>query len=259
MNFTTILYEKKDRIATVTLNRPKAYNAFNSTVFREIEHVFSLIEKDDEVLVVVITGNDKAFAAGADLTQVAGIDSANEAFKFVRDIDAFNRVEDLKKPVIAAVRGLALGGGCELSMCCDIIIAADNAIFGQPEINVGFIPGGGGTQRLPRLIGVPRAKDLIYTGDKFDANEAFRMGLVSRVYPLETCMEEVYKLAKNISEKPPLAIRAAKIAINDGINMDMRSAVAYEARCFETLFWTEDQTEGAKAFVEKRKPNFQGR
>jgi len=259
MEYKTILYEKDERIGTITLNRPKAYNALNLEMFRELDHVFSAIKGDDDVKVVIITGSDKFFAAGADISEVSSIDTPVAAYEFVRDIEAFHRIEDLDKPVIAAIGGLALGGGCELSMCCDLRIAAENAIFGQPEIKIGVIPGGGGTQRLPRLIGVTKAKELLYTGDTIDAHEAYRIGLVNRVVPVETLMDEAREMAKKIARQPGIALRATKLAVNGGMSMDMKSAIAYEARCFEILFSTEDQKEGTKAFMEKRKPVFKDR
>ena len=168
----------------------------------------------------------------------------------------FHRIESLDKPVIAAIGGLALGGGCELSMCCDIRIAAGNATFGQPEIKIGVIPGGGGTQRLPRIIGITKAKELLYTGDMIDANEAYRLGLVNKVVPVDSLMDEARILALKIARQPGVALRATKLAVNGGIDMDIKSAIAYEARCFEILFSTEDQKEGTTAFIEKRKPVF---
>jgi enoyl-CoA hydratase len=190
MKYTTILYEKAEGIGTITLNRPKAYNALNLEMFRELDHVFSEIKRDDDVKVVIITGSTKFFAAGADISEVGEIRTPVDAYEFIRDVEVFHCIENLDKPVIAAIGGLALGGGCELSMCCDLRIAAENAAFGQPEIKIGVIPGGGGTQRLPRLIGVSKAKELLYTGDTIDAQEAYRIGLVNKVVPVESLMDE---------------------------------------------------------------------
>ncbi|MBN2515898.1 MAG: enoyl-CoA hydratase/isomerase family protein [Deltaproteobacteria bacterium] len=260
MEYTTILYEKSEGIGTITLNRPKSMNALNSTLLSELGRVFlTEIAKDDEVKVVIVTGSDKFFAAGADITEIANLAAPTDAYKFLQDADIFRKLEDFDKPIIAVIRGLALGGGCELAMACDLRIAAENAVFGQPEIRIGVIPGGGGTQRLPRLIGVTKAKELLYTGDNIDAQEAYRLGLVNKIVPVESAMDEARKMASKIARQPGVALRATKLSVNGGMSMDMRSAMAYEARCFEILFSTEDQKEGMKAFVEKRKPEFKDR
>jgi enoyl-CoA hydratase len=259
MGYKTIHYDKADGIGTITINRPKAYNAINFEMLRELNQLFSDIEKDGEVKVIIIAGSEKYFAAGADLTEVSNIASPVEAYEFIRLLDVLHRMERMDKPIIAAISGFALGGGCELSMCCDIRIAAENATFGQPEIKIGLIPGAGGTQRLPRLIGMSKAKELLYTGDSIDANEAYRLGLVSKVVPVEALMDEARALAAKIARQPGVALRATKRAVNEGIDLDMKAAIAYEARCFEILFSTEDQKEGTRAFVEKRKPVFKDR
>ena len=260
MEYKTILYEKKEGIGTITLNRPKSMNALNSAVFKELGHVLAEIEGDNEVKVVIITGSEKFFAAGADITEVGEISTPVDAYRFLKEAQtAINRFEDLEKPIIAAISGLALGGGCELTMACDLRIAAENAMFGQPEIKIGVIPGGGGTQRLPRLVGVTKAKELLYTGDFIDANEAYRIGLVNKVVPVASLMDEARKMALKIARQPGVTLKMTKIAVNGGLNMDLKSAMAYEARCFEILFSTEDQKEGMKAFVEKRKPVFKNK
>ena len=258
MEYKTIIYEKKDRIGTITLNRPKSMNALNGDVLRELSDVLDVIEVDDEVKVVIITGgNEKFFAAGADITELEALQTPADAHVFVEKAQAaINKIEDLEKPVIAAISGYALGGGCEISMACDLRIAAENAVFGQPEITLGVIPGGGGTQRLPRIVGVTKARELLYTAATVDANEAYRIGLVNKVVPLASLMEEARKMASKIARQPGVALRITKLVINDGMNLDMKSALAYEARGFEFLFSTEDQKEGTKAFVEKRKPVF---
>jgi enoyl-CoA hydratase len=260
MDYQTILYEKSDGVATITLNRPKSMNALNSRVFKELDHVLSEIDGDDEVKVAILTGSEKFFAAGADITEIGEIATPVDAHRFLKDVQAvFNKIEDLEKPVIAAISGLALGGGCELVLACDLRIAAENAMFGQPEIKIGVIPGAGGTQRLPRIIGVTKAKELLYTGDFIDAQEAYRIGLVNKVVPVASLMEETRKMAAKIARQPGMALKVTKLAVNGGLNMDIKSAMAYEARCFEILFSTEDQKEGMKAFVEKRKPAFKNR
>ena len=258
MEYKTIIYEKKDRIGTITLNRPKSMNALNGDVLRELSDVLDVIGTDDEVKVVIITGgNEKFFAAGADITELEALQTPADAHVFVAKAQAaINKIEDLEKPVIAAISGYALGGGCEISMACDLRIAAENAVFGQPEITLGVIPGGGGTQRLPRIVGVTKARELLYTAATVDANEAYRIGLVNKVVPLASLMEEARKMASKIARQPGVALRITKLVINDGMNLDMKSALAYEARGFEILFSTEDQKEGTKAFVEKRKPVF---
>jgi enoyl-CoA hydratase len=180
-----------------------------------------------------------------------------KAHRFIQDAQAvFNMLEDLEKPVIAAVSGLALGGGCELTLACDLRIAAENAVFGQPEIKIGVIFGGGGTQRLPRIVGVTKAKELLYTGDFINAEEAYRVGLVNRIVPVASLMDEARKMVLKIASQPRIAVKYAKMAVNEGMGMDIKSAMAYEARCFEILFSTQDQKEGMRAFIKKRKPVF---
>jgi enoyl-CoA hydratase len=259
MEYTTIIYEKGEGIGTITLNRPKSMNALNSALLMELSHVFNEIAKDNDVKVVIVTGSEKFFAAGADITEIANIGTPADAYDFLKTADVFRKLEDFDKPIIALIRGLALGGGCELAMACDLRIAAENAVFGQPEIRIGVIPGGGGTQRLPRLIGVSKAKELLYTGDTMDAMEAYRVGLVNKVVPVASAMDETRKMALKIARQPGIALRATKLAVDGGMSMDMKSALAYEARCFEILFSTNDQKEGMKAFVEKRKPEFKNR
>ena len=257
MEYKTILYEKKDRVGTITLNRPKSMNSLSSELLRELDHVLTEIDRDDDVKVVILTGSEKFFAAGADITEIGEIKTPLDAHRFLKMAQAvFNHIEDLEKPVIAAISGLALGGGCELTLACDLRIAADNTTFGQPEIKIGVIPGAGGTQRLPRIVGVTKAKELLYTGDFMDAQEAYRIGLLNKVVPAASLMEETRKMALKIARQPGVALKATKLAVNGGLNMDIKSAMAYEARCFEILFSTDDQKEGMKAFIEKRKPAF---
>jgi enoyl-CoA hydratase len=257
MDYKTILYEKKDRIGTITLNRPKSMNSLSSELLRELDHVLTEIDRDDDVKVVILTGSEKFFAAGADITEIGQIKTPVDAYRFLKMAQAvFNHIEDLDKPVIAAIGGLALGGGCELTLACDLRIAADNSTFGQPEIKIGVIPGAGGTQRLPRIVGVTKAKELLYTGDFMDAQEAYRIGLLNKVVPAASLMEEARKMALKIARQPGFALKATKLSVNGGLNMDIKSAMAYEARCFEILFSTDDQKEGMNAFIEKRKPAF---
>jgi len=260
MTYNTIIYEKSDRIGTVTLNRPKSMNALNSELLKELARVLKEIDNDDEVKVVILTGGEKQFAAGADIAEIGQIKTPRDAHQFLKTAQAvFELLEEIEKPVIAAIAGFTLGGGCELILACDLRIAAENATFGQPEIKIGVIPGGGGTQRLPRLVGVTKAKELLYTGDFIDAQEAYRIGLINKVVPADCLMEEARKMALKIAKQPGEALRATKLSINGGLNMDIKRATAYEARCFEMLFSTEDQKEGMSAFVEKRKPEFKDR
>jgi len=258
--FNTITYEKDNGIACIRLNREKSMNAINDELMRELDKVFDEIAVDESIAVVIITGTSKVFAAGADIKAMSKMLTPYEAHSFMNQIQSlFDKIERTPKPVIAAVSGLALGGGCEMSMACDIRIAAENARFGQPEIKIGLIPGAGGTQRLPRIVGVGRAKELLYLGDPIDAEEAYRIGLVNKVVPTESLMDEARKMAAALVKKPGFAIELTKLAVNDGINMDLRSAIAYEARCFELLFSTEDQKEGINSFIDKKEPKFKGK
>ena len=260
MEYKTLRYEKSERIGTITLNRPKSMNSLSSELLAELDHVLTEIDQDDDVKVAILTGSEKYFAAGADITEIGQIKTPLDAHRFLKMAQAvFNHIEDLEKPVIAAISGLALGGGCELTLACDLRIAADNSTFGQPEIKIGVIPGAGGTQRLPRIVGVTKAKEILYTGDFLDAQEACRIGLLNKVVPAASLMEEARKMALKIARQPGVALKATKLAVNGGLNMDIKSAMAYEARCFEILFSTEDQKEGMGAFVEKRKPVFKDR
>ncbi|HOO90851.1 MAG TPA: enoyl-CoA hydratase-related protein [Syntrophales bacterium] len=260
MEYQTIICDKSDRIAVITLNRPKNMNALNSQLLEELDCAIADIACDEEIKVVILTGNEKFFAAGADITEIDTIENSVDVHRFIHLVqNVINRIEDLEKPVIAAVCGLALGGGFELALACDIRLAAENAVFALPEIKLGLIPGGGGTQRLSRLIGTGLAKELVYTGNTIDAHETLRIGVVNKVYPLVSLMDEAKKVALKMAGYSGEAIKAAKLAINGGINMDVKSGIAYEARCFEVLFATEDRKEGVKAFIEKRKPQFNDR
>lgn len=260
MTFKTLIYEEVEGVGIVTLNRPERKNALNNELIRELDRLIEEIKNDDKVATVIITGHKHFFGAGADITEISAIRTPVDAHRFVVSVQSlFSKIENMEKPVIAAISGLALGGCCELALTCDIRIAAENAVFGQPEIRIGVIPGGGGTQRLSRIIGVGRAKELLYTGASIDAQEAYRIGLVNRVVPVDSLMAEAKKLAKKLSAQPAFALKMIKMAVNEGFNMDLKSALSYEARCFETIFSTEDQKEGTKAFLEKRKPKFKGK
>lgn len=260
MRYKTILLKKDNGLATITLNQPDTMNALNRQVFGELHAVLVEIERDDEVKVVILTGGDKCFAAGVDIREISEIATPAAARRFLKEArTVFDGMEELDKPVIAAISGLALGCGCELALACDLRIAAENATFGQPEIKTGVIPGGGGTQRLPRIIGITKAKEFLYTGDFINAEEAYRIGLLNKVVAGASLMDEARAMALKMAHQPQMALKATKLAINGGLDMDMKSAMAYEARCFEILFSTEDQKEGVMAYMEKRKPVFKNR
>jgi len=260
MECNTILYEKKDLIGTITLNRPKSMNAMNSEMFSDLAQALNEIGADDAVKVVIITGHEKFFGAGADIMELEGLATPQDAYRFLKNAARTHETMDnLEKPIIAAVSGFALGGGCELALACDFRIAADNAKFGLPEIKIGVFPRGGGTQRLPRLVGMGVAMELLFTGNFIDAAEALRVGLINKVFPFSFLLAEIKKIAATIAEMPGVALRATRMAVKGGIDMDLKSALKYEARCFESLFSTEDQKEGMRAFIEKRKPIFQNR
>ncbi len=257
MDLKTIIYEKNRRIATIQLNRPKQMNALNTLLLKEMYDLMAVIEEDDTIGAVVISGNEKIFAAGADIKELMALNSPKEVNRYITGAHAaFNRIEDIGKPVIAAVNGFAFGGGCELALACDLRIASETSSFSFPEINLGLLPGGGGTQRLPRLIGVGRAKELIYSGDIITARDAHRVGLVNKVVSPGALMDETMKIAQKLSKKPGYTLSVIKGLINEGMNMDLRAGLSHETRCFENLFATEDKKEGVQAFVEKRKPNF---
>ena len=260
MNYQYLLYSKEEGIGIVTVNRPDSLNALSNGVYSELRDIFQEIEDDPDVRVVIITGSgEKAFIAGADIADMKPRDTVQIRSFSATGRSAADRIYSLSKPVIAAVKGFALGGGLELAMCCDLIIAAENARFGQPEINLAIIPGGGGTQRLPRIVGMTRAKGLIYTGDMIDANTALAWGLVNKVVPTDSLMAEAKELARKLLSKSSIALERAKKAITTGANMDLASGVDFEEQCFSLCFGTEDQKEGMGAFLEKRKPQFKGK
>jgi len=258
MAFETIIVDIQDSVCLITLNRPEALNALNSQLLSELCRAVEDADQSDKVRAIVITGSDKAFAAGADISEMSQksyVDMYATAF-FTNESERFNRA---RKPIIAAVSGYALGGGCELAMMCDFIIASDTAKFGQPEINLGVIAGLGGTQRLPRYVGKAKAMDMHLTGRFMDAAEAERCGLVSRVVSVKKLKEEALAAAGKIAEKSLLAASAAKQAVNQAFETTLSAGLAQERALFYALFSTEDQKEGMAAFVEKREPQFRDR
>jgi enoyl-CoA hydratase len=257
MTYQNIVVETKGRVGVIRLNRPQALNALNRALNMELGEAVSAFEADDNIGCMLITGSDKAFAAGADIKEMAD-KTFIEAYlgNFTADWDGVARA---RKPIVAAVAGFALGGGCELAMQCDLIIAADNAKFGQPEIKLGVIPGLGGTQRLTRAIGRAKAMDLVLTGRMMDAAEAERSGLVARVVPAANLMEEAMKVADTIANMSLPSVLAGKEAVNAALETSLAEGLRFERRTFHSLFATDDQKEGMKAFVEKRKPEWKNK
>lgn len=257
MTYENVILEKEDRIAILSVNRPKALNALNADTLLDIKGAVQEVISDPEVDVLIITGTgDKAFVAGADIAYMQKLPALEARAFAILGQEVFRLIETMDKPVIAAVNGFALGGGCELSMACDIRLASEKALFGQPEVGLGITPGYGGTQRLPRLIGEGRAKELIYSAININAEEAYRVGLVNHLYPAESLMDEAKKLARKISGKAPLAVRLSKNQITRGMQADIDTAMLIEADMFGLCFSTEDQKEGMTAFIEKRKAEF---
>jgi len=256
MDLKNIVMEVQDNIAVIKINRPDALNALNHEVLKELEEVLYQLGDDEKIKVVIITGEGKAFVAGADIGEMKGM-SGIQAMDFSKlGQGVFALIESMEKPVIAAINGFALGGGSELAMACDIRIASDKAKIGQPEVNLGIIPGFGGTQRLSRLIGPANAKMLIYTGDIIDAQTALNVGLVNKVVPAEELMKEALEFAKKVISKGPNAIKFAKAVINKGIQADLLTGSSYEMEAFGLCFSTGEAKEGMSAFLEKRKPNW---
>jgi enoyl-CoA hydratase len=260
MQFASIIYEKKNGVAWIIINRPQVMNALDIESRKEMLAALQDAELDEGVRAVILTGaGDKAFSAGADLRIFRDM-SASEARRYVKLAKQVARtIETLSKPVIAVVKGYTFGGGLELILACDLVIATEDARFGQTEVNVGLIPGVGGTQRLPRVIGMRKAKEMIYTGQVIDAQEAYRLGLVNRVVPREKLDEVLDDLLTQIKSKSPLILKLAKQAVNKAFESDLASGLDYESELFVYCFTTEDQKEGVKAFLEKRRPEFKGR
>ena len=248
-----VTYEQDGFVGIVTINRPKALNALNSEVLKEIEAAFDAIDLDATRAVILTGAGEKSFVAGADIGEMSTLTKEEgEAFGKTGN-DVFRKIETFPIPVIAAVNGFALGGGCEISMSCDIRLCSDNAVFGQPEVGLGITPGFGGTQRLARLVGAGKAKEMIYTAFNIKADEAYRIGLVNAVYPQAELMDAAKKMAAKIAKNAPIAVRACKKAINEGLDADMDQAIVIEEKAFGSCFETEDQKAGMEAFLNKTK------
>jgi len=259
MPFEFIISEPQHQpgIALVRLNRPKELNALNLELMGELRDALKELDNNDEVRVIIITGNERAFAAGADIKQMSGKTAID-----MLQIDQFSTWDSIRKtrkPIIAAVSGFALGGGCELAMLCDMIIASETAKFGQPEIKIGVMPGAGGTQRLTRAIGKARAMEMVLTGKFISAEEALQFGLINRIVPVELYLNEAVKLAKEIAELSPIAVQLAKESVNKAYDSFLQEGLHFERKNFYMLFASEDQKEGMNAFIEKRKPEFKGK
>ena len=259
MAYENIMYEVKEGIATITFNRPKALNALNGALLAELSAALDEIAADEDIRVLILTGaGDKSFVAGADISELATFDSLKAKAFSASGHDIINKLQKLPITVIAAVNGFALGGGTEIAITCDFIYASENAKFGQPEINLGVIPGFGGTQRLPRVIGTAMAKELIFTGKMISAAEALQLGLVNKVVPQDNLMEEALKTAGIIATKGKVSLREAKQAINKGMNVDLATGIAIEVDAFAMCYASPDAKEGTSAFLEKRKAEFKG-
>lgn len=257
MSYENILTHTNGRVGIIQLNRPQALNALSRELMAEVLQALEAYDNDPEIGCLIITGNERAFAAGADIKQMANATPA--AMLDNPFIDYWDRLRRIGKPIIAAVSGFALGGGCELAMACDMIVASETAKFGQPEINLGVIPGAGGTQRMTRAVGKALAMEIVLNGSFLSADEALRHGLINRVFPVEVYLEEAIKFAAEIAARAPIALRLGKEAVNAAYEMPLQAGLAHERRLFYFLFSTEDQKEGMDAFINKRPANWQGK
>jgi len=257
MSYTTILTETRGRVGLVTLNRSEAMNALNPTILGELMDALEAFDADDNVGAMVIAGNEKVFAAGADIKEMA--EASEEEMRQSPFIGSFDRIRKIKKPIIAAISGWALGGGCELAMSCDMIVASEKARFGQPEITIGVIPGAGGTQRLTLAVGKVIAMEMVLNNRTLSAHEALQFGLVNRVVPVESFLNDALSLAEEVASRAPVAVRAGKEAVIAVFEGSLTDGLSKEKELFYSLFSTEDQKEGMQAFIEKRKPNWKGK
>jgi enoyl-CoA hydratase len=257
MTYTTVLTEIRGRVGIVTLNRPQAMNAFNITMLGELFDAMETFDKDETIGALVVTGNEKAFAAGADIKEMADA----TPFQMITEarVDVWDRIRGIKKPVIAAVSGWALGGGCEFVLSCDMVIASESAKFGQPEITIGIIPGAGGTQRLARLVGKNLTMEMVINNRTLSAPEALQFGIANRVVPVEGYLDAAVAFAEEIASRAPMAVRMAKDSVNAAFETTLTEGLKAEKRNFYPLFSTEDQKEGMQSFIEKRKPNWKGK
>lgn len=259
MRFRFLQTEIENGVALVTINRPPV-NPLNSAVFNELIHLMGEIDRNNEVRTIIITGQgEKAFIAGADIQEMANLDAVGIMEMNKRSRLAFSAIENVSKPVIAAINGLALGGGLELALACDLRICSENAKFAFPEIGLGIIPGGGGTQRLQKIVGQGIAKELMYFGEMIDANRALALQIVNKMVPQGEVLSAAKEWAEKLAKKPPIAMRMLKIAITSGANVDLETGLTLETACFSNAFATEDRKEGLQAFIEKRKPVYQGK
>ena len=257
MSYTTILTETRGRVGLVTLNRPEAMNALNPTILSELMNALEVFDADVNIGAMVVTGSEKVFAAGADIKEMA--EASEEQMRQSPFIGLFDRIRKIRKPVVAAVSGWALGGGCELAMACDMIVASEKARFGQPEITIGVIPGAGGTQRLTLAVGKAIAMEIVLNNRTLSAQEALQFGLVNRVVPVESYLQEALSLAEEIAGRAPAALQAGKEAVNAVFEGSLTDGLSTEKELFYSLFSTADQKEGMRAFIEKRVPNWQGK
>lgn len=259
MAYETIICEEKDGIAIVTLNRPEQLNAISVKLAEELGEVIDKVTVDDAIRVMIITGGNKVFCVGADIREPRSEMTLLQQINIRRNYRFYQKIEDMGKPVIAAIAGHCLGGGLEMAMACDLRIAAENASIGDAHSRIGVIGGAGATVRLPRLVGMTKAKEMILTGEPIDAQEAYRIGLVNKVVPVESLMDEAMRMAQTLKQRPPITLRLSKMCINDGMRMDLLSALEYEQKCFTIVGLSEDAKEGMRAFAEKRKPEYTGK
>ncbi|WP_442601011.1 enoyl-CoA hydratase-related protein [Paenibacillus sp. KN14-4R] len=257
MSYTHIQEAVDQQVGLITLNRPQVLNALNRKLIEELVDALEQMDRNEEVRVIVLTGNDRAFAAGADISEMANESAIQMLLK--DQFAVWDRIAYVSKPIIAAVSGFVLGGGCELMMSCDMVIASETTKIGQPEVKLGVMPGAGGTQRLAHAVGKVKAMEMLLTGEPINADEALRYGLINKVVPIEVYLQEAIKLARQIASQPPLAVRLIKKSVHKAVSHSLDEGIAFERNCFYLLFASEDQTEGMQAFMNKRKPNFTGR